>query len=97
MDCTMETDHFSLREYVSFHLISANPNLKNKSGSHHRFLASPGWKMRFLFGMAYFQGLCYVNFRGVLQKLHDTVPPGLHGSFTKTKLLPAIEKSSFDR
>ena len=93
---------FHYDEKVSFHPISANPNLKNKSGGHHRFLASPeshdGWKMIFFpFGTAYFQGLCYVNFMGVLQKIHDTVPPGLHGSFTKTKLLPAIEKSSFDR
>lgn len=56
-----------------------------------------GWKMKLPFGAAFFQGLCYVNFRGVLQKIHDTVPHGLHGSFTKTKLLLAIEKSSFGR
>ena len=64
---------FHYDEKVSFHPISANPNLKNKSGGHHRFLASPeshdGWKMIFFpFGTAYFQGLCYVNFMGVLQK-----------------------------
>ena len=71
-----------------------------------QFLASPETKPlkammagRWFFSLwdGLFPLLCYVNFRGVLQNIYDTVPHGLHGSFTKTKLLPAIEKSSFGR